>query len=94
MESALDAVTAMENSRLQGKSLDLYRHLRAELLVLPAESDDELNVAHKEAAEKALAYFAQHSILDENGQHQRDLEVSNIPVNVRWRNVIQSSMDV
>ena len=75
-ESAIKALSLIENQKTVEKSLDLYKRLMHDKLELPVPTEDLLCGIHLQCHQEAVSFFMERVLMDEGDIQLAELNVS------------------
>ena len=75
VENAIKSLALIENSRAVEAGVQLYTKDMECGIKLPTKDDQTLNNHHFNCLQKALKYFLDKAVMDEENQFQKDLNV-------------------
>ncbi|KAL3871939.1 hypothetical protein ACJMK2_039911 [Sinanodonta woodiana] len=83
IESALDMMAQIENSKAVEACVQLYVEKMNNTLQFPVPSDNDLSDAHHRCLKDAIDLFLKKAVYDQNHEYQRD---ANEKINVEYEN--------
>ena len=75
-ESAIKALSLVENQKTVEKSLELYKRLMHDRLELPVPTEDLLCRIHLQCHQEAVSFFMERVLMDEGDAKLAELNVS------------------